>query len=70
MAEQDEPLRNERERDWQSPPAGVGVWVECDGHKIMAYRDGEGVWRNFGNGEELKGTIKVDWPPRWPEPGW
>ena len=70
MAEQDEPLRNEREGDRQLPPVGVGVWVEYERCRIMAYRDSEGVWRSFDGGRELKGVTKVEWPDRWPEERW
>ena len=70
MTEQNEPLRNETEGTGQLPPNGVAVWVQCEGYRTMAYRDAKGVWRNLGNGKELKGILRVEWPQQWPEPEW
>jgi len=68
MTEQNEPTRNKREAAGQLPPLGVAVWVQCEGYRTMAYRDAKGVWRNVGNGKEVKRILKVDWPENWPEP--
>ena len=70
MNEQSEPLQNGNEGSGQLPPIGEVVWVQCEGYRTMAYRDAKGVWRNLGNGKELKGILRVEWPHQWPEPEW
>jgi GH24 family phage-related lysozyme (muramidase) len=39
------------------PPAGVPVWVRCEGYRTMAYRDKDGLWRTVGDGKVLTGVI-------------
>jgi hypothetical protein len=46
------------------PPVGRGVFVSHDGEERMAYRDGNGLWRNYNNGDLLKGEVQ------WPHDGW
>ena len=62
MTGRDEPLPSGSEGGGELPPLGQAVWVQCEGYRTMAYRDAKGVWRNVGNGQEVKGIIKVVWP--------
>jgi len=40
-------------------PLAVPVQVQCEGYRCLAYRDKEGHWINYHNGQPLKGTVKV-----------
>ncbi len=40
-------------------PAAVPVQVQCEGYRCLAYRDKEGNWINYHNGQPLKGTVKL-----------
>lgn len=40
------------------PPVGQPVWVQCKGYRTLAYRDGEGKWRNVADKEEVVGVIR------------
>jgi hypothetical protein len=55
-------------RDGGLPPVGHGVLVLHDGQKRMAYRDAGGLWRNYNNGDVLKGEVRVleGWPGAGP----
>jgi hypothetical protein len=35
----------------------VPVWVQCVGYRCLAYRDREGLWRNFHTHEFLPGVV-------------
>jgi hypothetical protein len=39
------------------PPVGKEVLVRHNGSKRMAYRDAEGKWRDFHDGEVLPGEV-------------
>ena len=64
MTEHNDPLPSGSEGSGQLPPIGEAVWVQCEGYRTMAYRDAKGVWRNLGNGKEIKGIVKVEWSAR------
>ena len=65
-AEQNKPLPSGSDVTSRLPPIGAAVWVHCRGYRTMAYRDNGRVWRCVGNGRELKGITKVEWPEwRW-----
>ncbi|HWC58414.1 MAG TPA: hypothetical protein VHC44_01875 [Verrucomicrobiae bacterium] len=43
----------------QLPPPAVPVQVQCEGYRCLAYRDKNGTWINYHNGQPLKGTVKL-----------
>jgi len=47
------------ENDSDLPPAGLNVWVQCEGFRCLAYRTKDGKWLTaFGN-KEVKEVIRV-----------
>lgn len=40
-------------------PLAVPVQVQCEEYRCLAYRDREGTWINYHNGEPLKGSVRV-----------
>jgi len=41
------------------PPPGEGVLVKHAGEEKMAYRDTAGLWRDWFNGERLRGEVQI-----------
>jgi len=41
------------------PKVGVGVRVTHDGRELRAYRNGQGKWRDYNNGDLLAGEVRV-----------
>ena len=41
------------------PPVGEEVLVQCSSFKCMAYRDGEGKWRDAFDGRELPNVVQI-----------
>jgi hypothetical protein len=35
------------------------VWVQCPGFRCLAYRDGQGTWRSFFNGDVLSNAVLI-----------
>ncbi len=35
------------------------IWVQCKGHRCLAYRDDNGKWINFYTEKPLTGFVKV-----------
>jgi hypothetical protein len=33
--------------------------VQCEGFRCMAYRDARGQWRDYFNGDEIKGQVTI-----------
>ena len=59
-ADKDVSLRSGAGEENQAlPPAGLQVWVQCEGFRTLAYRDAKGKWRTVAKGEELKGEVKA-----------
>ena len=61
MSEQNEPSQSTDKGKVRLPPIGHAVWVKCEGHRTLAYRDSEGVWRALADGKEVTGIVKVEW---------
>ena len=41
------------------PKVGVAVRVRHEGRELMAYRNGQGKWRDYYNGDLLAGEVQV-----------
>ena len=41
------------------PKVGVGARVTHDGRELRAYRNGQGKWRDYNNGDLLAGEVRV-----------
>ena len=39
---------------------GKPVWVQCPGFRCLAYRDGQGNWRTFFQGDVLADAVSVN----------
>ena len=56
MADNTKPCVQKAEK--RLPPA-VPVHVQGEGFRCLAYRDEDGHWINYHNGEPLKGNVRV-----------
>ncbi|HKW30623.1 MAG TPA: hypothetical protein VJT54_14905 [Verrucomicrobiae bacterium] len=41
------------------PPAGLNVWVQCEGFRCLAYRTKDGKWMTAIGNKEVKDVIRV-----------
>lgn len=52
-------LKNRKRNPDDLPPVGKDVTVMHEGRKRTAYRDTEGNWRDFYNGNILLGDVQI-----------
>jgi len=50
----------EQESSKHLPPVGKGVFVENLGKHRFAYRDAQGLWRDYYTGDILQGEVIYD----------
>jgi len=53
-----------KHKDRGLPPPGERVLVRHAGREKMAYRDPAGLWRDWFNGDVLRGEVRIVDQPR------
>jgi len=46
-------------RTTRAPEREKPFIVQCTTHRCMAYRDAAGKWRDYFNGDEIQGEVKI-----------
>ena len=47
------------EPDKAPPRVGVALRVRHEGRELLAYRNGQGKWRDYYNGDVLNGEVPI-----------
>ena len=52
-------MEQNEKTEFELPPVGLNVWVQCEGYRCPAYRTKDGKWMTAIGNKEVKDVIRV-----------